>query len=149
MKNIADENATIWSAFNQLQTYKDQIPALFVSNEALVISDGLEARLGSLTSDRERFQPWRTIAGEELAPAGLPQLQVVIEGVFEKRRFLDFIRFFVVFEDDGAQVLKKIAAYHQYGISAGARTSLASGGSRASVRSWARRTRARSPRRGG
>jgi type I restriction enzyme R subunit len=114
LKNVADENATIWSAFNQIQTYKEQIPALFVSNEALVISDGLEARLGSLTSDRERFQPWRTIAGEELAPAGLPQLQVVIEGVFEKRRFLDFVRFFVVYEDDGAQVLKKIAAYHQF-----------------------------------
>jgi len=114
LKNVADENATIWSAFNQLQTYKEQIPALFVSNEALVISDGLEARFGSLTSDRERFQPWRTIAGEELAPAATPQLQVVIEGVFEKRRFLDFVRFFVVFEDDGAQVLKKVAAYHQY-----------------------------------
>ena len=115
LKNVADENATIWSAFNQIQTYKEQIPALFVSNEALVISDGLEARLGSLTSDRERFQPWRTIAGEELAPAGLPQLQVVIEGVFEKRRFLDFVRFFVVYEDDGAQVLKKIAAVAGYG----------------------------------
>ncbi len=114
LKNVADENATIWSAFNQLQTYKEQIPALFVSNEALVISDGLEARFGSLTSDRERFQPWRTIAGEEPAPAATPQLQVVIEGVFEKRRFLDFVRFFVVFEDDGAQVLKKVAAYHQF-----------------------------------
>jgi len=115
LKNPADENATIWSAFNQLQTYKQEIPALFAFNEALVISDGLEARLGTLTGDREWFLPWRTIEGEELADTRLTQLQVVLQGVFDKCRFLDLIRHFVVFEDVGAGLLhKKIAGYHQY-----------------------------------
>ncbi len=115
LKNPADENATIRSAFNQLQTYKQDIPSLFVYNEALVISDGVEARIGTLTADRERFMPWRTIGGEDLAPASLPQLQVVLEGVFEKRRFLDLVRHFNVFEDDGrGVVVKKMAGYHQF-----------------------------------
>lgn len=114
LKNAADENATIWSAFNQLQTYKKQIPSLFTYNEALIVSDGLEARIGSLTAGQERFMPWKTIEGEELAPAGMPQLRVLIEGVFEKRRFLDLVRHFVVFEEDGPKVIKKIAGYHQF-----------------------------------
>ncbi|MFH1923579.1 MAG: type I restriction endonuclease, partial [Planctomycetota bacterium] len=101
LKNAATESATIWSAFNQLQTYKQQIPSLFGFNEALVISDGVQARIGTLTADREWFMPWRTIEGEELADARLPQLQVLLEGVFEKRRFLDLIRHFIVFEDVG------------------------------------------------
>ncbi len=115
LKNAADENATIWSAFNQLQTYKQQIPSLFAFNEALVISDGMQARIGTLSADRERFMPWRTIAGETLADARLPQLQVVLEGVFEKRRFLDMVRYFIVYEDAGGGILiKKMAGYHQY-----------------------------------
>jgi type I restriction enzyme, R subunit len=115
LKNAATENATIWSAFNQLQTYKQQIPSLFAYNEALVVSDGVQARIGTLTADKEWFMPWRTIEGEALADAKLPQLQVVIEGVFEKRRFLDLIRYFTVFEDAGGGVLaKKMAGYHQY-----------------------------------
>jgi type I restriction enzyme R subunit len=115
LKNAADENATIWSAFNQLQTYKQQIPSLFTFNEALVISDGVEARIGTISADRERFAPWRTIEGEKLADTKLPQLQVMLEGVFEKRRFLDLIRYFIVFEDAGGGVLiKKMAGYHQY-----------------------------------
>ncbi len=115
LKNPADENATIWSAFQQIQTYKAQIPSLFTYNEFLIISDGMEARVGSLTADTERFMPWRTIEGEELAPSSLPQLQVVIGGLLDKRRLLDFIRYFVVFEDEGGGVLvKKIAGYHQY-----------------------------------
>ena len=115
LKNPADENVTIWSAFKQIQTYKDQIPSLFTYNELLIISDGLEARVGSMTADTERFMPWRTIEGEELAPSSLPQLQVVIEGLLDKRRLLDFLRYFVVFEDEGGGVLvKKIAGYHQY-----------------------------------
>lgn len=115
LKNAAAENATIWSAFNQLQTYKQQIPSLFAFNETLVISDGVEARIGTLTADREWFMPWRAIEGEEVADNRLPQLQVVIEGVFEKRRFLDLIRHFIVFEDVGGGVLiKKMAGYHQY-----------------------------------
>jgi len=115
LKNAATESATIWSAFNQFQTYKEQIPSLFAFNEALVISDGVQARIGTLTSDREWFMPWRTIEGEELADTLLPQLQVVLEGVFEKRRFLDLVRYFIVFEDVGGGVLvKKMAGYHQY-----------------------------------
>ena len=115
LKNATDENATIWNAFDQFQTYKHQIPSLFVFNSFLIISDGLAARVGSLTADPDRFMPWRTIEGEELAPASLPQLQVLIQGMFEKRRFLDFIRHFIVFEDEGGGVLtKKIAGYHQF-----------------------------------
>lgn len=115
LKNAADEETDIWRAFNQLQTYKQQIPSLFHYNAALVISDGVEARIGTISADRERFMPWRTIEGEELADTRLPQLQVMLEGVFEKRRFLDLIRYFIVFEDAGGGVLiKKMAGYHQY-----------------------------------
>jgi type I restriction enzyme R subunit len=115
LKNAATKNATIWSAFNQLQTYKQQIPSLFTFNQVMVISDGVQCRIGTLTAGREWFMPWRTIEGEELADNRLPQLQVVIEGVFEKQRFLDLIRHFIVFEDVGGGVLvKKMAGYHQY-----------------------------------
>ncbi|MEW6061679.1 MAG: type I restriction endonuclease subunit R [Bacteroidota bacterium] len=115
LKNATTEEATIWSAFNQLQTYKQQIPSLFAYNEALVISDGVQARIGTLTADKEWFMPWRTIEGEQLADTKLPQLQVVLEGVFEKRRFLDLIRYFIVFEDaPGSAFVKKMAGYHQY-----------------------------------
>ena len=115
LKNPADENATIWSAFEQIQTYKAQISSLFTYNEWLIVSDGLEARVGSLTATTERFMPWRTVEGEELAPATVPQLQVVVQGLFEKRRLLDFLRYFIVFEDEGGGVLtKKIAGYHQF-----------------------------------
>ena len=114
-KNAADKKADIWKAFNDHQTKKAQIPSLFAYNEALVISDGVEARIGTLTADREWFMPWRTIEGEALADAKLPQLQVVLEGAFDKRRFLDLIRHFIVFEDVGGGVLvKKMAGYHQY-----------------------------------
>ncbi len=115
LKNAVSGGATIWSAFNQLQTYKQDIPSLFAFNEALVISDGVEARIGTLTADREWFMPWRTVEGEDLADTQLPQLQVVLEGVFDKRRFLDLIRYFIVFEDSGGGTLvKKMAGYHQY-----------------------------------
>ena len=115
LKNAADENATIWTAFQQLQTYKAEIPAFFATNELLVISDGIEARVGTLTAGREWFKPWRTIAGERLADPHLPELQVVIEGVFEPRRFLALVRDYIVFEDDGGNRLtKKMAGYHQF-----------------------------------
>ncbi len=115
LKNPADENATIWSAFNQLQTYKQQIPSLFLYNASLIISDGLEARIGTLTADRERFMPWRTIEGEELASSAIPQLEVLLKGVFDKRRLLDMVRHFIVFEDEGGgQLVKKMAGYHQF-----------------------------------
>jgi type I restriction enzyme R subunit len=114
LKNAIAENATIWTAFQQLQTYKAALDTLFVFNELLVISDGLEARLGTLSSNKERFQPWRTIEGEDLASGKLAKLEVLIRGVFEPRRFLDLVRYFVVFEDDGSEVVKKIAGYHQF-----------------------------------
>ncbi len=115
LKNPADENATIWNAYDQIQTYKAQIPSLFAYNELLIISDGLEARVGSLTASTERFMPWRTIEGEDLAPASIPQLQVVVHGLLEKQRLLNFLRYFVVFEDEGGGILtKKIAGYHQF-----------------------------------
>ncbi len=115
LKNAAAENATIWSAFQQLQTYKAEIPSLFATNELLVISDGVEARVGTLTAGREWFKPWRTIAGERLADTYLPELQVVTTGLFEPRRFLDMVRDFLVFEDDGGgRITKKMAGYHQF-----------------------------------
>ena len=115
LKNPADEDATIRTAWQQLQTYKAELPALFAMNEALVVSDGVEARVGTLTSGWEWFKPWRTVAGEGLAPTSLPELQVLIEGVFEPRRFLDLVRDFIAFEDSGGGVLaKKMAGYHQF-----------------------------------
>jgi type I restriction enzyme R subunit len=115
LKNPADEQATIWTAYRQLQTYKREIPSLFVYNEALVISDGLEARIGTLTADRDRFMPWRTITGEAIAPPGLPQLEVLFRGVFEPGRFLRLLRDFIVFEDEGGgKLAKKMAGYHQF-----------------------------------
>ena len=115
LKNAADENATIWTAFQQLQTYKADIPSLFAYNAALVVSDGVQARIGTLTADREWFLPWRTVTGAELASPTFSELQVMLEGVFEKRRFLELVRYFVVFEDSGGGTLaKKMAGYHQY-----------------------------------
>ena len=115
LKNAADEKATIWSAFQQLQTYKNEITPLFVYNEALIISDGTHARIGSLTADKERFMPWKTIAGDTLADGHAIELEVLLRGVFEKRRFLDLVRYFIVFEDDGVgQPVKKMAGYHQF-----------------------------------
>lgn len=114
LKNPADENATIWTAFQQIETYKSELQTLFSFNEMLVVSDGMEARLGTLTAGREWFKPWRTISGEALADPNLPELQVVLEGVFEKRRFLDLLRDFIVFEDSGGPLVKKMAGYHQF-----------------------------------
>ena len=115
LKNPTDENATIRSAFQQLQTYKAEIPSLFAFNAALIVSDGLEARIGTLTSPWEWFKPWRTITGETLADSKLPQLQVLVEGACAPRRLLSLVRDFVVFEDDGSGALtKKMAGYHQF-----------------------------------
>lgn len=114
LKNPGDENATIKHAFNQLQTYKKDIPSLFTTNELLVISDGILARSGTLTSGWDRYMPWRTISGEEVAPKGTPELETLVRGLFERRYFLDYILNFVVFEDDGSKLIKKAAAYHQY-----------------------------------
>src|SRR3989449_1329869 len=115
LKNAADENATIWSAFQQIQTYKAEVPSLFATNALLVISDGVEARVGTLTAGREWFKPWRTVSGERLADPHLPELQVVSEGVLAPRRFLDLVRDFIVFEDEGGgRLAKKMAGYHQF-----------------------------------
>ena len=115
LKNAADENATIGTAFNQIQTYKAELPTLFDYNALVLISDGTEARIGTLTAGREWFKPWRTIAGETLAPASMPEIQVMIDGVFEKRRLLDLIANFIVFEDEGGgKFAKKMAGYHQF-----------------------------------
>ncbi len=115
LKNAANEDATIWSAFHQLQTYKSELPALFAMNEVLVVSDGTEARVGTLTSGREWFKPWRTISGEQLADAHLPELQVVVEGLLDPGRMLAMVRDFIVFEEDGGgQIVKKMAGYHQF-----------------------------------
>ncbi|MGH8296923.1 MAG: type I restriction endonuclease subunit R, partial [Steroidobacteraceae bacterium] len=115
LKNAADEAATIWSAWQQLQTYQNEIPALMATNAVLVISDGMEARVGVLGAGREWFKPWRTIAGQQLADAHLPELQVMTEGLLAPRRFLDLLRDFIVFEDDGGgRLVKKMAGYHQF-----------------------------------
>ncbi|TAK36963.1 MAG: type I restriction endonuclease subunit R [Chloroflexota bacterium] len=115
LKNPADENATIWSAHQQLQTYQAQIPSLFATNAALVVSDGVRARIGALGAGKEWFKPWRTITGREDTPPGLVELQVLLEGVFEKRRFLNLVRHFIVFEDaGGGTITKKMAGYHQF-----------------------------------
>ena len=115
LKNVADERATIWTAFHQLQTYKAEVGSLFTTNELLVISDGVEARVGTLTAGPEWFKPWRTISGEDLADAHLPELRVVIEGLLTPRRFLDLVRDFIVFEEaGGGRLSKKMAGYHQF-----------------------------------
>ena len=114
LKNPGDENATLDGAFNQLQTYKAQIPSLFRTNAVLVISDGIAARIGSLTADRERFMPWRTVTGDDLAPKGTPELETVLKGVFDRRRFLDLVKDFIVFGDTGSDVVKILAGYHQF-----------------------------------
>ncbi|MHB8727144.1 MAG: type I restriction endonuclease subunit R [Casimicrobiaceae bacterium] len=114
LKNAVAENATIWSAFQQLQTYQAEVPTLFAPNALLAVSDGVEARVGTLGAGREWFKPWRTIAGQTLADAHVPELQVVIEGLCAPRRFLDLLRDFIVFEDDGGRIVKKMAGYHQF-----------------------------------
>ncbi|MEO3430710.1 type I restriction endonuclease subunit R [Pelagibius sp. CAU 1746] len=119
LKNPGDENATLQGAFNQLQTYKSQIPSLFRTNAVLVTSDGLQARLGSLTADLERFMPWRTADGREIAPKGRPELGTLIEGVFEKQRFLELLRDFIVFgetadKEGQSRTVKIVAGYHQF-----------------------------------
>ncbi|WP_042703172.1 type I restriction endonuclease subunit R [Azospirillum sp. B506] len=113
LKNAGDENATLDGAFNQLQTYKAQIPSLFRSNTALVISDGLGARIGSLTAGRERFMPWRTIEGDGLTK-GMAELEILLKGAFEPRRFLALLKDFTVFGETGGGLAKILAGYHQF-----------------------------------
>jgi type I restriction enzyme R subunit len=114
LKNPGDENATLDGAFNQLQTYKSQITSLFRTNAALVISDGIAARIGSLTAERERFMPWRTVAGDDVVPKGTAELETVLKGAFDRRYFLDIVKDFIVFGDTGSDVVKILAGYHQF-----------------------------------
>ena len=115
LKNPADENANVWNAWQQLQTYKAEIPTLFSMNEVLMVSDGLNARVGTLTAGKEWFKPWKTMDDQEPGAANLPELQVMLEGVCEQSNFLSILRDFIVFDDDGSgKLVKKMAGYHQY-----------------------------------
>ncbi len=114
LKAPGSENATLDGAFNQLQTYKQQIPALFRSNALLVTSDGIAARVGSLSGDQERFMPWRTTDGKRIEPKGTPELATLIAGVCEPQRFLDLLRHFTVFGERDEGLIKIIAGYHQF-----------------------------------
>jgi type I restriction enzyme R subunit len=114
LKNPANEQTDVWDAFNQLQTYKDEITDLFNCNAALVVSDGWTARVGSLTANAERMLPWRTIANEDDRPRLQMELETVVRGFFKPELFLDYVRHFVLFEQDGGHLVKKIAGYHQF-----------------------------------
>lgn len=114
LKNPADSKADIWSAYQQIQTYKDEIPDLFAFNEALIISDGLNARVGSLTANKERFMAWRTVSNEHDRPLFEYALETLIRGFFKPDLFLDYIRHFILFEQAGDVTIKKIAGYHQF-----------------------------------
>ena len=115
LKNLGDEDADTRKAFKQLQTYKKQIGSAFVYNELLIASDGHVARVGTISSSWERFAPWRTVDGQEVAPKGTLELSTLLDGMFEKRRFLDLVKSFVVFEGTREGVVKKLAGYHQVG----------------------------------
>ncbi len=114
LKNPADTHADVWQAYQQLQTYKDEIPDLFMFNEALVVSDGLTARVGSLTANKERFMPWRVVESEDDKPLFEYFLETMVRGFFKPDLLLDYIRHFILFEQDGDITIKKIAGYHQF-----------------------------------
>jgi len=114
LKNPANEQTDIWDAFNQIQTYKDEIPDLFNTNEMVVVSDGWTARVGSLTAQTERMLPWRAIANEDDRPRLEFELETLVRGLFAPELFLDYVRHFVLFERDGDRIIKKIAGYHQF-----------------------------------
>ncbi len=114
LKSPQDDTKDIWDAFNQLQTYKAEIPDLFTFNEALIVSDGFLARLGSLTANEERFTPWRTIKNQDDKPLLEWQLETLVKGFFNRELLLDYLHFFILFENDGGEIIKKIAGYHQF-----------------------------------
>lgn len=114
LKSASNENVDITDAYNQLQTYKMTIPSLFTYNSFLVTSDGINARAGTLTAEEDRFMAWRTIDGETAASKSIPQLEVLIKGMFERNRFLDIIKHFILFQSDGKEMIKILAGYHQY-----------------------------------
>jgi type I restriction enzyme, R subunit len=113
-KNPADEQADVWAAYHQIQTYKEEIPDLMTTNAVLVISDGITARVGSLTANTERFLPWRAVSHEDDKPLVEFELETLIRGLFDRQRFLDYVRHFILFESEDGKLIKKIAGYHQY-----------------------------------
>lgn len=114
LKNPDNEDTDIWQAFGQIQTYKEQIPDLFTYNIANVVSDGYTARVGSLTANTEWYMPWRVIHNEDDRPELQFEMETVIKGFFNRKLFLDYIRHFILFEQDGDHLIKKIAGYHQF-----------------------------------
>jgi type I restriction enzyme R subunit len=113
LKNLADEHATLKNAWNQIQTYRADIPAVFVPNAVTVISDGTSAAMSSFTGAFEHYAPWKTIDGRDVV-SGVPALEVLIKGVFDKSRFLDILRNFIVYSDEPKGLIKRVAKYHQY-----------------------------------
>ncbi len=114
LKAPGSAQASVAAAFNQLQTYKQDIAQLFHTNALLIASDGLTARVGSISADFERFMPWRTTDGTAIAPKGAPELATLIEGVLAPRRLLDLVRDFTVFGQTPAGLIKILAGYHQF-----------------------------------
>jgi len=114
LKSPSAENADIWDAYNQIQTYKNEVTDLFAYNEAAIISDGYNARVGSITASQERYMPWRTISHEDDKPLLEWRLETMVRGFFNRELFLDYIRYFVIFENDSDKLIKKIAGYHQF-----------------------------------
>lgn len=115
LKAPGSPNATLRGAHNQLKTYARDISSIFLANAVCVISDGVQARMGTFTAGWEHYAPWKTVDGATVAPGEMPQIEVLIRGVFDKSRFLDLVRSFVVFSGDGGAVTdKKVAKYHQF-----------------------------------
>jgi type I restriction enzyme R subunit len=114
LKNAVDENATLHSAFNQLQTYKQTISSLFVYNALLIVSDGWEALYGSLTAPKPFFVPWKSIDGKLVAHADIPQMEVMVKGMLNKQVLPDLIRHYIVFHQNKEQLSKIVPRYHQY-----------------------------------
>ena len=123
LKNATDENATVDGAYNQVQTYQDQIPSLFTYNAFNIVSDGLEAKAGTISADLSRYMAWKTTNGQTKAATTQPQLEVLIAGLLNKVTLLDMLRHFIVFESTKDEdvnglitikTIKKMAAYHQY-----------------------------------
>ena len=114
LKAPGNAGANLVGAYNQLQTYKVQIPELFNANATLITTDGIAARIGSLSAELERFMPWRTTDGKDVLPKGQPELPTLVEGVFDRRRFLELLRWFTVFAETGTGLVKIVAGYHQF-----------------------------------
>lgn len=114
LKSPSADNADIWDAYHQIQTYKNEVPELFTYNEAAIISDGYNARVGSITASQERHMPWRTLQHEDDKPLLEWRLETMVRGFFDRKLFLDYIRYFVIFETESDKLIKKIAGYHQF-----------------------------------